>query len=122
MDVPLSLNLKFDDSLKHILIPSLITQTFVENCFVHGFATQNTPASINIDVTKQEKELQIRITDNGTATINKSKNENHISRSNQIVEQRIKNTYPKSTLPKDFLTYGIKNNEYQVVIKLPITT
>ena len=122
MDVPLSLNLKFDGSLKHILIPSLVTQTFIENCFVHGFATQNIPASINIDVAKQEKELQIRITDNGTATINKSKNENHISRSNQIVEQRLKNTYPKSTLPKDFLTYGIINNTYQVVIKLPITT
>ncbi len=119
MDIPLHLKIKNDASLKTASIPALITQTFIENCFIHGFANLKKPAEISIHVSKKSDELIIKITDNGEAIV-KQEDKKHKSRSNQMVEQRIINTYPKNKLSKDFLTYGIINNTYQVIIKLPI--
>lgn len=118
MDIPLHLEVTCDDNLNTITIPSLITQTFVENCFVHGFNNKTEPAIIKLNISKQNSELQIEIIDNGQASV--KTNDKHQSRSTKIVEQRIINTYSKNTISKDFLTYGIKDNTYQVIIKLPI--
>ncbi|TBN06718.1 hypothetical protein EYD45_02210 [Hyunsoonleella flava] len=119
MDVPLQLEVVCDASLNSALVPSLITQTFIENCFVHGFANQTKTAVININATKEDFGLQITITDNGSSTA-KPKTKNHKSRSNQIVKQRLENTYTKKELPKNFLYYGFKEHTYQVIIKLPL--
>ncbi|WP_456437455.1 hypothetical protein [Psychroserpens sp.] len=118
IDVPFRIETTCDDSLNNVSIPSLITQTFIENCFVHGFSNKNTPALIKLKISSEDFGLQIEISDNGEATDKIS--DMHQSRSNQIVEQRLKNTYPKNRLQKDFLTYGMINNSYHVIIKLPI--
>lgn len=118
MDIPLKLEISCDSNLNTLIIPSLITQTFIENCFVHGFNNKTEPAIITLNIAKQDSELQIEIIDNGETS---SKNDGmHQSRSTTIVEQRLINTYSKKTLSKDFLTFGMKNNAYQVTIKLPI--
>lgn len=118
MDVLLELNINCDEKLNDVSIPSLITQTFVENCFVHGFANKKDKAIININITEQGYGVQIQITDNGEIT--KKTSTSHTSRSNDIVKQRILSSYPKENLPKDFLTFGKLKNGYQVTIKLPI--
>ena len=118
MDVPFILNVVCDESLKDKKIPSLITQTFIENCFVHGFANKLDEAAINITFTNEDDKLQIQITDNGEAT--EKQNNLHTSRSNSIVRQRILNAYSKKNLSKEFLTFGKIKTGYQVTIKLPI--
>lgn len=118
MDIPFHLEVSCDTALNNKLIPSLITQTFIENCFVHGFTNKKESAIINLNISAEDFGLLIEISDNGEPSGKTI--DNHKSRSNQIVKQRIKNTYKKNILLKDFLTYGIKNNTYQVSIKLPV--
>ena len=120
MDIPLNLEITCDESLGEVAVPSLITQTFIENCFVHGFANKKKPATINMEISKEVYGIQIKIVDNGN--INEKPGHNHKSRSNQIVRQRIINTYSQKQLQKDFLTYGKINNRFQVLIKLPINS
>jgi len=119
IDIPLELNIEFDKTLKNTLIPSLVTQTFIENCFIHGFSNKKDLAIINLNISKEAFGIQIQITDNGE--VFKHTNTSHTSRSNNIVKQRILNSYSKKDLPKDFLTFGKIETGYQVTIKLPIT-
>ena len=118
MDVPFGLKVSCDSNLNSVIIPSLITQTFIENCFVHGFTNKTEPARIELTISEEAFGLLIEISDNGETS--EKTNTKHQSRSNQIAENRIRNMYPKSQLQKDFLTYGFENGTYQVNIKLPI--
>lgn len=119
MDSPLNLEVLYDENLADIVIPSLITQTFVENCFVHGFTNKTKEAIIKLEIISDEFNLQIKISDNGFAS--KKTEKNHKSRSNEIVKQRILNYYSKKELSKDFLNCSSTNTGFEVQLKLPIT-
>lgn len=121
IDGEFRLDIECDKLLNVNKIPSLITQTFVENTFIHGFTNleKDSVGVLKIQVFKENEFVCIRILDNGKVDTTLKKN-NHISRSTEIVEKRIESTYSRSKLPNDFLTYGKVENGYEVCIKLPI--
>jgi len=79
-----------DLEIDELQIPAMIIQPFVENSIEHGFVGVDYPGKIAVHFTKDNKELQIKITDNGKGlnTGAKEKNE-HISRASQIIKDRI---------------------------------
>lgn len=79
-------NLEADE----IIIPSMIIQPFVENSIEHGFAGIDYTGNIKVQFSKKEKSLEIEIADNGAGLISSRKQNNeHISRANQIIKDRI---------------------------------
>lgn len=50
---------------KHIKIPSLILQPFVENSIWHGLSLKDDPKKIDIEITETHQYINITITDNG---------------------------------------------------------
>ena len=105
-----------------ILIPSMILQPFVENSIEHGFTGINYAGHIAIHFEKMNKDLQIRISDNGKglATTVKEQGE-HISRASQIIRDRI---YLLNVKLKTKASFVIDNNINEkgvsVLIKLPL--
>jgi LytS/YehU family sensor histidine kinase len=87
-----SYNVNADKSLEidELLIPAMIIQPFVENSIEHGFAGVNYPGNVSVSFEQENKDLLIRITDNGKglSTTVKENNE-HISRASQIIKDRI---------------------------------
>ncbi|ACL75997.1 cache domain-containing sensor histidine kinase [Ruminiclostridium cellulolyticum] len=53
------------ESLKNIMIPKLILQPLVENCFTHGFKDSLPPWKIFVNVSIVENKLSITVEDNG---------------------------------------------------------
>lgn len=76
--------------IHEILIPSMIIQPFVENSIEHGFSGINYPGEVLIRFEQVENEVLIEIKDNGKGLTGSSKDDNeHISRANQIIRDRI---------------------------------
>lgn len=119
MDIVFKLNISCEKEMYHLSIPSLITQTFIENCFVHGFANKNEQAIISVFVKKEKDQIHIQIIDNGNPSLIQTNSTKSIH-SNDIVRERIKSSYQGKKLPNDFLTYGVSNTEYIVKMNLPI--
>jgi LytS/YehU family sensor histidine kinase len=55
------------------LIPKSCLQTYVENALKHGIAPLKQSGEIKIGITKQEKNLEIKVRDNGVGRANSSK-------------------------------------------------
>lgn len=73
-----------------IIIPSMIIQPFIENSIEHGFAGIDYTGEIHVTFSKKDKRLEILIADNGRGLIAERKENNeHISRANQIIRDRI---------------------------------
>lgn len=77
-----------------IFIPTLLIQPIVENAIAHGLAPKEKDRNLNIKCFKKENKLFITIEDNGigrSASLRKKEktNNNHISLSTSIVEERI---------------------------------
>jgi tetratricopeptide (TPR) repeat protein/two-component sensor histidine kinase len=79
-----------DLEIDELQIPAMIIQPFVENSIEHGFVGVDYAGKISVHFTKDNKELQIQIADNGKGlnTVAKENNE-HISRASQIIKDRI---------------------------------
>ena len=60
-----SFNIEEDLDLKHILVPPLIIQPFVENAIWHGLLHNKKESILNIDIQSIEGSLHIIIDDNG---------------------------------------------------------
>lgn len=54
-----------DDTLDDIVIPKLILQPLVENCFKHGFGNMAPPYRVNLQITRRDGCWQMSVTDNG---------------------------------------------------------
>ena len=55
----------FDQSLKDNLIPKLLLQPLIENCFTHGFKSIKPPLYIGVDCEFEGNQWTIHVTDNG---------------------------------------------------------
>lgn len=87
-----SYNISADKELEvdDLLIPAMIIQPFVENSIEHGFAGVDYAGHISIDFKKDNKDLLIRMSDNGKGLSTTAKEDNeHISRASQIIKDRI---------------------------------
>ncbi len=64
-DEDLEACLECDSKAEEIIVPKLILQPLVENCFNHGFKGKLPPWKISVKVEVKEEILRIAITDNG---------------------------------------------------------
>jgi LytS/YehU family sensor histidine kinase len=86
-----------DMEVDELLIPAMIIQPFVENSIEHGFAGVDYAGNVSVLFEKENKELLIKITDNGKGlgtTIKENGSggqaaNEHISRASQIIKDRI---------------------------------
>ncbi len=62
----LHLKLDYDDALLDVGIPSLVFQPLIENAVKHAANKMTEPCLIQLSITKQEKWIQVTISDNGS--------------------------------------------------------
>jgi tetratricopeptide (TPR) repeat protein len=83
--------IEMDDDLRDVLIPSMITQPFLENAVEHGFKElTGRKGKINIVISEINNMLQIKIEDNGTGLSEKKEPSEHKSRAMDITWERLK--------------------------------
>lgn len=83
--------IEMDDDLRDVLIPSMITQPFLENAVEHGFKElTGRKGKINILISEINNMLQIKIEDNGTGLSEKKEPSEHKSRAMDITWERLK--------------------------------
>jgi len=79
-------------SSENVLLPPMLIQPFIENAIEHGFTDSDKSGELHISYKKTEKELEIRIADNGKgfSTENQVREKkDHESVAIQITEKRI---------------------------------
>ncbi|MEZ5046398.1 MAG: histidine kinase [Chitinophagaceae bacterium] len=113
--------IQYDESMPidELQIPSMILQPFIENSIEHGFKGIEYKGKISIYFFQEEKDIIIKIQDNGkglTETINKA--EDHISRANQIIKERI---YLLNLKLKTRAHFNIENNKKDKGVNVSIT-
>lgn len=86
--------IEIDEQLSsdNVLLPPMLIQPFIENAIEHGFPGLDKSGELHISYKKTEKELEIRITDNGKgfSTDNQvHEKKGHESVAIQITEKRI---------------------------------
>lgn len=107
------------------LIPKSCLQTYVENALKHGIAPLKQSGEIKITITKQEKSLEIKVTDNGVGRAYSSKNNSQSTgRGLKIMHQyyELFNKANKEQLTEEFsdLTDSAGNpTGTEVIIRIP---
>lgn len=81
-------------STDNVLLPPMLIQPFIENAIEHGFSDSDKSGKLHISYKKTDKELEIRISDNGKGFSKENENQprekkNHESVAIQITEKRI---------------------------------
>lgn len=61
----LHINHTLEKEVSRILIPPLIFQPFVENAILHGLLTKKSPGNIWLNITRNDRRLEVSITDDG---------------------------------------------------------
>ncbi len=117
-----------------IMIPNMIIQPFVENSLWHGIIDSGKPGLLTVFFTFEEvdndsyiyKSLVIKVTDNGIGIkeARKTKNEDHISKGIQIVEERLSLLCAKLQLPQPIMFEDLSSRDSdshgtEVIISLP---
>ncbi len=117
-----------------ILIPNMIIQPFVENTLWHGIINSGSKGLVSVSFTFEDvyidtiicKSLIIKITDNGIGVnaAKKNKQEDHISKGIQIIEERLQLLSAKMQLPQPIMLEDLStrnNNSHgtEVIISLP---
>lgn len=72
-----------------VLIPSMLIQPFLENSIEHGFKNIKHKGLITIELKCDEKNLMIKIKDNGSGMKKTASDNRHISRATQITSDRL---------------------------------
>jgi sensor histidine kinase YesM len=82
---------RVDEELGDILIPSMITQPFLENSVEHGFKElTDRKGHIVISAAETNGMVQIRIEDNGTGMADNQTKSDHRSRAMDITRERLR--------------------------------
>nr|WP_294859108.1 histidine kinase [uncultured Fluviicola sp.] len=86
--------IEIDEQLSsdNVLLPPMLIQPFIENAIEHGFSESDKSGELHISYKKTEKELEIRITDNGkgfSTGDQEREKKDHESVAIQITEKRI---------------------------------
>ncbi|MFA5806455.1 MAG: histidine kinase, partial [Melioribacteraceae bacterium] len=117
-----------------IMIPNMIIQPFVENTLWHGIINSGSKGMVTISFSFEDvdidsiicRSLIIKVTDNGIGIkeAKKNKNEDHISKGIQIIEERLRLLSTKMQLPKPIMLEDLSsrdNNSHgtEVIISLP---
>lgn len=108
-------------AVDELQIPSMIIQPFIENSIEHGFAGVTYPGVIDVQFEKDNQNLIITITDNGNGLNTQPKQNNHISRASQIINDRLYLLNRKLKTKAHFsINNRVNGNGVVVKIHLPI--
>ena len=117
-----------------IMIPNMIIQPFVENTLWHGIINSGSKGLVTISFSFEDvdidsiicRSLIIKVTDNGIGInkAKKNKNEDHISKGIQIIEERLRLLSTKMQLPRPIMFEDLSNRNSnshgtEVIISLP---
>ena len=123
-----------DVNTSSIMIPNMIIQPFVENTLWHGIINSGIKGMITISFSFEDvdidsiicRSLIIKVTDNGIGInqAQKNKNEDHISKGIQIIEERLRLLSTKMQLPKPIMLEDLSSRNdnshgTEVIISLP---
>lgn len=72
-----------------IIVPSMLIQPFLENSIEHGFANIDHKGVLSLELKNDDKNLYIKILDNGSGLQEKEIENKHISRATQITRDRL---------------------------------
>lgn len=75
--------------LASIKIPPMLIQPFVENSVIHGMKSKKSNGLIILKFNKKNKQILIRVIDNGEGINNSNKSKNHLSLGMSITEKRL---------------------------------
>lgn len=117
----LNVNWNYPKKIKDILIPPFVIQPLVENAVKHGIHPLEKEGKINIDIYKKDKNLYIKVKDNGVGMSEKKLNNLFTNEEDRIglknIRDRINTLYDK----KAELSIDSKLNKgTEVKIKLPL--
>jgi tetratricopeptide (TPR) repeat protein len=116
--------IRMDDDLRDVVIPSMITQPFLENSVEHGFKElTNRKGEIIVTISEANNAVQIKIEDNGTGLAYKHEPSNHKSRAMEITRERLRllEKIKKKSANFEVLDNSKTGNEgVTVLINLPI--
>ncbi|MEL7123073.1 MAG: ATP-binding protein, partial [Bacteroidota bacterium] len=98
-----------EKDLEEIAIPSQLIQPLIENAIEHGFKNIDYPGELTIRFTKNDPEvMQVEVIDNGRGMENSNGIGKHISRSQEIIKDRL--NLLKSP-DRFYFKLGNKNNQ-----------
>lgn len=118
--------ISIDDDLTDVLIPSMITQPFLENTVEHGFKqldSNERKGKIDINISEENNQLQIQIIDNGTGLTEKQDIKKHKSRAMEITRERLELLEKTKNKSANFEVIDNRLNDGKgvtVIINLPI--
>lgn len=102
-------------------IPPMILQPFIENSIEHGFKHMSQGGNIEVQIKKEQQEIKITITDNGTGFKENEKHTSYPSRATQIIKDRLFLLNKKHKTNARFTLKNLINTAgMQVIIHLPI--
>ncbi|WP_179352065.1 tetratricopeptide repeat-containing sensor histidine kinase [Winogradskyella vidalii] len=112
-------NIKVDESVDEDfdLLPTLITQPFVENAILHGLK-DNSRGHINVEYYKKQSVLYVSITDNGKGFETKKEDSKrlHKSMSMAIIKEQLQNLNKTSKDFKGAITTNSTPNGTEVIL------
>lgn len=112
-------NIRFNNKVKFIttvdptidkfkkLVPPMLIQPLIENCFQHAFDESISTPKITLTIKSNDTQLFITVSDNGTGFKNSSKI-NKQSKALQLVEERIKLLDKKNSFIIKHLSTGVE--------------
>jgi two-component sensor histidine kinase len=102
-------------------IPPMILQPFIENSIEHGFRHITTGGNIRVQIQKDQQDIKITITDNGSGFKENEKHTSYPSRATQIIKDRLFLLNKKYKTNARYLLKNLVDNPgMQVIIHLPI--
>ena len=110
---------------KHILVPPMLIQPFVENAVLHGASNSLKTGLVRISYTASAGHLIIEITDNGQSRASTSSQSSKLTRSmsTEIVKQRIENLKKKDGIDIQYTVLQNTKAELggtQVIFQIPL--
>jgi hypothetical protein len=72
-----------------LLVPPMLIQPFVENAIIHGFSNRAGGGRIVVEIVPNEKQLLVKVTDNGIGLSASKKSADHPSLSGTIARERL---------------------------------
>jgi tetratricopeptide (TPR) repeat protein len=114
-----TINIADELNRKHIMIPPMLIQPFVENAILHGVSSVEN-GHIAIDYFKEDTNLMITITDNGKGVKTSPKKSEmlHRSMSSDIIKQRIENIQKVHGMEIQYTISSTENTKVSFIIPI----
>ncbi|MCB9033526.1 MAG: histidine kinase [Chitinophagales bacterium] len=121
LEYKVDLKITCNEKNKALLLPSLILQPFIENCFVHGFQNTDEEKIIDLNIKTEYNYILINIINNSSISKEKQEQKIHVSRAMQITLGRLQSAYPKYKNIEKYIVLHQQDNKFIAELKIPIS-